>query len=240
MQQIDYFDLFAFTWFLACWIGYTLYSDYGAVKGINLVGAMARQRRQWMRMMLGRDNRVIDLQIIRNLNRIAAFFASTSMLILAGLITVLGSTDKAVRMVATVPLVSELSLLQWELRLLAMILIFVYAFFKFSWTIRQLSYTAIQIGAMPPANALTDDCYRRADSIADIATLAAKHSNRGLRGYYFASALSTSFIHPAALIVASTWVVLVLYRREFRSQTHENLRASEAQAAGTSMGSANG
>jgi len=238
VHQIDYIDLFAFAWFLACWIGYTLYSDYGAAKGNNLVGAMARQRRQWMRMMLGRDNRVVDLQIVRNLNRIATYFASTSMLILAGLVTVLGSTDKAVRIVATVPLVSELTLLQWELRLLAMVLIFVYAFFKFSWTIRQLSYVAIQIGAMPPANAVTEDCYRRADSIADIATLAAKHSNRGLRGYYFASALSTSFIHPAALIIASTWVVLVLYRREFRSQTHENLRASEAPA-GTSMGAAN-
>jgi len=230
VHQIDYIDLSAFAWFLACWIGYTLYSDYGATKGKNLVGAMARQRRQWMRMMLGRDNRVLDLQIVRNLNRIATYFASTSMLILAGLVTVLGSTDKAVRIVSTVPLVSELTLVQWEMRLVGMILIFVYAFFKFSWTIRQLSYAAIQIGAMPPANAVTEDCYRRADSIADIATLAAKHSNRGLRGYYFASALSTSFIHPAALIVASTWVVLVLYRREFLSQTHANLRASEAPA----------
>lgn len=236
MHQIDYIDLSAFVWFLACWIGYTLYSDYGAAKGNNLVGAMARQRRQWMRMMLGRDNRMVDLQIVRNLNRIAAFFASTSMLILAGLVTVLGSTDKAVRIVATVPLVSDLTLVQWEMRLVAMILIFVYAFFKFSWTIRQLSYVAIQIGAMPPSTAVTEDCYRRADNIADIATLAAKHSNRGLRGYYFASALSTSFIHPAALIVASTWVVLVLYRREFMSQTHEKLRASEAPASETANG----
>jgi uncharacterized membrane protein len=236
VQQLDHIDLLAFAWFLACWIGYTLYSDYGAAKGNNLVGAMARQRRQWMRMMLGRENRVVDLQIVRNLNRIAAFFASTSMLILAGLVTVLGSTDKAVRIVATVPLVSGLTPLQWELRLLGMILIFVYAFFKFTWTIRQLSYVAIQIGAMVPSNAVSEDCYRRADDIADIATLAAKHSNRGLRGYYFASALSTAFIHPAALIIASTWVVLVLYRREFRSQTHAHLRASEAPASGAADG----
>jgi uncharacterized membrane protein len=236
VPQIDPIDLFAFIWFLACWIGYTLYSDYGAARGVNLVGAMARQREQWMGMMLGRDNRMVDLQIVRNLNRIAAFFASTSMLILAGLATVLGSTDKAVRIVATVPLVSDLTLLQWELRLIGMILIFVYAFFKFSWTIRQLSYVAIQIGAMAPSTALTEDCKRRAQSIAEIATLAAKHSNRGLRGYYFATALSASFIHPMALIVASTWVVLVLYRREFRSQTHAKLRESEATATGGGNG----
>lgn len=234
--QIDPIDLFGFVWFLACWIGYTLYSDYGAVRGDNLVGAMARQREQWMRQMLGRENRMVDLQIVRNLNRIAAFFASTSMLILAGLVTVLGSTDKAVRIVATVPLISELTLLQWEMRLIGMILIFVYVFFKFSWAIRQLSYVAIQIGAMSPSTALDDNCYRRAERIAEIATLAAKHSNRGLRGYYFATALSASFIHPVALIVASSWVVLVLYRREFRSQTLANLRASEAPSSGAADG----
>lgn len=232
MPQIDPIDLFAFVWFLACWIGYTLYSDYGAMRGVNLVGAMARQREQWMRMMLGRENRMVDLQIVRNLNRIAAFHASTSMLILAGLVTVLGATDRAVRIVATVPLVSELTLLQWELRLIGMTLIFVYAFFKFSWAIRQLSYVAIQIGAMAPSTALNEHCQRRADSIAEIATLAAKHSNRGLRSYYFATALSASFIHPVALIVASTWVVVVLYRREFRSRTHAKLRESEAPATG--------
>jgi len=238
VPEIDHIDLFAFVWFLACWIGYTLYSDYGAAKGNNLVGAMARQREQWMRQMLGRENRMVDLQIVRNLSRIAAFFASTSMLILAGLVTVMGATDKAVRIVATVPLISELTLLQWEMRLIGMILIFVYAFFKFSWAIRQLSYVAIQIGAMVPSSVLDEDCYRRSDCIARIVTLAAKHSNRGLRGYYFATALAASFIHPVALIVAATWVVIVLYRREFRSHTLAILRASEAPAK--SAGAADG
>lgn len=227
MPNIDHLDLFAFAWFLMCWVGYTMYSDHGATKGNNLVGAMASQRVQWMHQMLGRDNRMVDIQIVRNLNRIASFFASTSILILAGLVTVLGSTDKAVRIVATVPLISELTLLQWEMRLIGLTLVFVYAFFKFSWSIRQLSYCSIQIGAMVPSTQITDDCFRRADCIAGIMTLAAKHSNRGLRSYYFGTALSASFIHPVALIVAATWVVVVLYRREFRSRTVEMLRASE-------------
>lgn len=230
MPEINHLDLFAFAWFALCWVGYTMYSDHGAEKGNNLVGAMASQRVQWMHQMLGRENRMVDIQIVRNLNRIAAFFASTSMLILAGLVAALGSTDKAVRIVATVPFVSELSTLQWEMRLIAMTLIFVYAFFKFSWTIRQLSYCSIQIGAMVPSTKLDDDCFRRADCIAEIMTLAAKHSNRGLRAFYFATALSASFIDPIALIVAATWVVIVLYRREFRSKTVASLRASEEPA----------
>jgi uncharacterized membrane protein len=233
------FDLFAFAWFLLCWTGYTMYSDYAAAKGKNLVGAMARQREQWMRQMIGRDNRMVDIQIVRAVNRNSAFFASTSMLILAGLVTVLGSTDKAVRIVATVPLVSELTLLQWEMRLIGMVLIFVYAFFKFSWSIRQLSYCSVQIGAMTPSSKADEDCLRRSVYIASIATLAAKHFNRGLRAYYFAAALAASFIHPLALVVTASWVVLVLYRREFRSQTLAILKASE-RPAGEAAGEANG
>lgn len=229
MSQISPIDLFAFAWFMLCWIGYTVYSDRGAEKGgNNLVGVMARQREQWMRQMVGRDNRMADVAIVRLLIRTSTFFASTSMLILAGLLTVLGATEKTVHLVANVPLVSELTSFQWELRLLLLTLIFVYTFFKFSWSIRQLTYCAIQIGAMAPMAKADEDCFRRSACIANIATLAARHSNRGLRGYYFAAALAASFIHPVALIVAASWVVLVLYRREFRSNTVAILRDSEA------------
>lgn len=229
MLTISPIDLISFVCFLACWIGYTVYSDRAAGKGDNLVSAMARQREQWMRQMVGRDNRMVDVAIVRNLIRTSSFFASTSMLILAGLVTVLGATDKAVRIVATVPLVSELSLLQWETRLLGLTLIFVYSFFKFTWSIRQLSYCSIQIGAMVPAAKADASCLARSDSIARIATLAARHFNRGLRAYYFGVAFAAAFIHPIALIVSAVWVVLVLYRREFHSNTLAMLRDSEAR-----------
>ena len=33
------------------------------------------------------------------------------------------------------------------------------------------------------------------------------------------------FVHPALFVAATAWVVLVLYRREFRSRTRDVLRA---------------
>ena len=65
--------------------------------------------------------------------------------------------------------------------------------------------------------------------VAGLITLAAVHFNRGLRGFYFATALLAWFIHPVALIAASVWVVLVLYRREFHSRTLALLRESKPQ-----------
>ena len=228
MPQAVQIELLAFAWFIACWIGYTLYSDRTAGKGKGLVGAMERQREHWMRQMVARDNRMVDVAIVRNLTRTSSFFASTSMLILAGLVTVLGAMEKTVGAVSGLPLISQLTPLQWEVRLIALTMIFVYTFFKFTWSIRQLTYCSIQVGAMMPAGKADEDCIRRSASIARIATLAARHFNRGLRGFYFAAALAASFIHPAALIVATTLLVLVLYRREYHSNTLALISQSEA------------
>lgn len=226
MTNISQLDIAAIAWLFLCWAGYNFYTDrIGRERG-NLIGAMARQRGEWMRMMLGRENRMLDLQIIRNYTRTSTFFASTSMIVLAGLITVMGATDKAVRLVANLPFVSELSAIEWELRLLLLVLVFVYAFFKFVWSTRQISYCAVLVGAMAPSTQVDDECRDAAQDIANLATLAAIHFNRGVRAYYFATAMLAWFVHPVALMIAVTWVVIVLYRREFRSRTLSLLRDS--------------
>jgi uncharacterized membrane protein len=224
VSEISQLDFAAVIWLGFCWAGYNFYSDrFGRARG-NLIGTMATQRGAWMSMMLGRENRMLDLQIIRNLTRTSTFFASTSMLGLAGLITVMGSTETAVRLVANLPFVSELSPFEWELRLILLVLVFVYAFFKFVWSIRQISYCAVLIGAMAPSPEVDDRCRAMAQDIANLVTLAAIHFNRGIRAYYFATAMLAWFIHPVALMVTVSWVVIVLYRRDFRSRTLSLLR----------------
>lgn len=217
--ELPQLNIAAVIWLFLCWAGYNFYTDFmGRTKG-NLIGTMAKQRGSWMAMMLGRENRMIDLQIIRSLSRTSTFFASTSVLVLAGLITVLGATNKAIGLVANIPFVSELSAFEWELRLVLLVLVFVYAFFKFVWSIRQLSYCAVMIGGMAPSTEIDDACRTAAADIANLATLAAIHFNRGVRAYYFATAMFAWFIHPVALFISVTWVLFVLYRREFRSRT---------------------
>lgn len=224
MTVISHLDIAAIAWLFLCWGGYNFYTDrHGRERG-NLIGTMAKQRGAWMQMMLGRENRMLDLQIIRNVTRTSTFFASTSLIVLAGLITVMGATDKAVRLVANLPFVSELSALEWELRLLLLVLVFVYAFFKFVWSTRQISYCAVLVGAMAPSTQVDDGCRDAAQDIANLATLAAIHFNRGVRAYYFATAMLAWFVHPVALMISATWVVIVLYRREFRSRTLSLLR----------------
>ena len=86
-------DLLAPAWFLLCWVGYTYYAD-GERGQRNLTRVMHIYRALWARQMLERDNRMVDTQIIANLMRSASFFASTTVLIIAGLIAVLGARER--------------------------------------------------------------------------------------------------------------------------------------------------
>ena len=62
----------------------------------NLLSVRLEHRQFWIGEMIRRDIRIVDIQILRNIGRSYSFFASTSILVLAGLIDVLGVTDSAI------------------------------------------------------------------------------------------------------------------------------------------------
>lgn len=177
MIDLPVSDLLSLVWFVIVWVGYTVYADRHARRTQSLRAVMHAYREQWMREMLLRDNRVVDVNILRNLLQGVAFFASATLLVLAGLLTILGSTDRAIAIVRALPYAATTTLLQWELKLIVMCIIFVYAFFKFTWALRQFNYCSTLIGAAPKG---PDDTFAR--RAAEMATHASKDFNQGLRG----------------------------------------------------------
>lgn len=212
MNEIPLSDGLGLLWFLSLWAGYTLYADRFSRRKHSLRQAMHANRVAWMRRMLTRENRIMDVNILSNLLQSVSFFASTTLLILAGLLTILGSTDRVIEVVRALPFAAKITPIQWELRLLVLSVIFVYAFFKFTWALRQFNYCSVIVGAAPDG---VDDAYARRG--ADISTLASKDFNQGLRAYYFSLATLGWFLNPWVFAVATALVVLVLYVREYRS-----------------------
>jgi uncharacterized membrane protein len=179
---------------------------------------MHAYRALWTRQLLERDNRMVDTQIIANLMRSVSFFASTTMFIIAGLIAVIGARDRAMAVLAELPFAVESSPVLWDLKVLLLILVFVYAFFKFTWAFRHYNYCLVLVGCVPAPDRLTADSPRVAERLARIASSTARHFNRGIRAYYFGLAALSWFIDPWMFMLLSAWVVLVLHRREFRSR----------------------
>jgi len=103
--------------------------------------------------------------------------------------------------------------------------IFVYAFFKFTWSLRQYNYACILVGAAPFPNENIGKHEEFAKRAGDLIANAGRHFNMALRAYYFGLATISWFIHSGIFIVMTLWVVLVIFRREFRSHTVNNLSA---------------
>ncbi|HYZ27002.1 MAG TPA: DUF599 family protein [Geminicoccaceae bacterium] len=217
-------DLLAPAWFLLCWLGYTYLADREQSRG-SLMRTMYAYRALWARQLLHRDNRMVDTQIIANLMRSVSFFASTTMFIIAGLIAVIGARDRAMAVLAELPFAAESSPLLWDLKVLLLIVVFVYAFFKFTWAFRHYNYCLVLVGCVPAPDRLTEDSPKLAERLARIASATARHFNRGIRAYYFGLAALSWFIDPFLFMLLSAWVVLVLYRREFRSRLLRMLAA---------------
>jgi len=226
-------DFLAFVWFLACWVGYTLFAERPRQAGANLMEALHEHRVRWMERMMERELRTSDVNILATLIRSDALFASTTIFILAGLMTVLGGVDTARALVSSLSFAVQASRQLWELKVLVLMLIFVYAFFKFVWSMRQFNFALVMIGAAPMREDVNaPDRPGFPERAARLITRGMNTLNRGFRAYYFGLATLTWFVQPWVFAVVCVWVVLVLYRREFRSITVQALIGPETGAAG--------
>lgn len=218
--SLTWLDIAGVVFFACSWIGYALFAERHARTVPSLHNTMDRYRREWMLRMIERDNRMVDVNIMRNLTRSSQFFASTTMLVLGALIALLGYVQQAMDVVSGLPFTVKASTRLLEIKVVMMVLIFVYAFFKFSWAIRQLGFSSTLIGAAPkPPKENPEQYAARINRIAAVTSYAGTNFNDGLRAYYFALAGMTWFLHPYLMLIATAWVVYVLYHREFSSRT---------------------
>jgi uncharacterized membrane protein len=169
--------------------------------------------------LLERSNRMPDVSLLGNLMRSVSFFASTSLLVLAGLIAVFGAIDDVINIIQGFPYAQQVSPEFTKLKLIVLVLIFIYAFFKLVWSLRQYNSTVIMVGAAPDVFEADEDLFSYANNLGIVLNRATRHFIEGMRGFEFALAALAWFIHPLLFILATILVSLVVYRREFASKT---------------------
>lgn len=136
----------------------------------------------------------------------------------------LGASDRALSLLADLPLVQQASQGMSEIKLLCLALVFVYAFFTFSWCMRQYNFAAVLVGSAPMiGERQVSELERKAfaSRAARVLSLAANQFNLGLRSYYFGMAMLSWFVSPWMFMLLSIGVVFILYRREFHSHVLE-------------------
>jgi uncharacterized membrane protein len=210
-------DLAALVWFLIVWLGYGWFADHVPGRAIGLNHHMVTLRQAWMERMLERDNRIVDSQLVGHTIHGVTFFASTTMLVLAGLIGVFEGLDHIYGVATGLSFVVKTSEAFFGAKLALLIALFVHGFFKFTWSLRQFTYLLALIGSAPLAPVPQPQRTRSACVIAGMLTQAIASFTAGLRAYYFAFAALAWFVQPWLFIASTTGMLAVLINRQVRS-----------------------
>jgi uncharacterized membrane protein len=221
-SALPWWEWLALTWFFVAWIGYARFAVHRAAVQPSLLAEGNRERRLWMLQSTKREVRVIDGIVVQSLSTSPSFFASTTLLIVGALLALLGSSEQASALVKELPFAVRTSQLVLDLKLILLTGIFIYAFFRFTWSLRQYSIGALMVAAAPDHEEFErlGDAERErfAGRAGGVVGLAAESFNDGLRAYYFAFAAAAWLLSPFAFALASAVVVAVLYMREFHSE----------------------
>jgi uncharacterized membrane protein len=224
MPMFSTLDYVALAWFIGAWAVYsiTLSLTERRMQGLN--SEMNRYRDVWMFQMLAREHahgrrpdrggaaerhRLLRLDLAdRHRRRTDA----------------VALVDVILEVVAALPIGVKMTPVQWEAKTMGLAIIFVYAFFKFGWAYRLYNYVAIMVGATPPAKDKdTPEAKAHAERVGRLCEVAGRHFNRGQRAFFFALGYLGWFISPWLLMVTSIAVAVVLWRRQFASDSRRAL-----------------
>jgi len=222
MTALTTLDMLALAWFLVAWLGYSIVIEKTGKGRTGLNALMNNYRDDWMERLLARDMRMVDAQVTAALQNGTAFFASTSLIAVGGTLSLLRAADTVMPVLAELPYGVAPSRELWDLKMLGLTVIFVYAFFKFAWSYRLFNYFAIMVGAAPPPEekdtaAAKTFAHRAAKLCAD----AGRHFNRGQRAFFFALGYLGWFLGPVPLAITTAGTLVVMWRRQFSSDARK-------------------
>jgi uncharacterized membrane protein len=213
-----YLDITAISIFLILWMGYPQISRFIHPKKENLQNVTHKHRIEWMHNALFREDKGFDMLNIANIIRVVLFFASTSILIVAAIIPLVSYSSKLESFIKKIPFSKTESMVVIEYKILLFALIFIYAFFKATWSLRQYNYASIMLLSTPLFKVRNKKSYYFAKRNAGIFSNASRHFSMSINSYYFGIAALTWLVNPYIFIFASTLTFAVLFRREFLSK----------------------
>ena len=224
-------DCFALFWFLLMWIGYDRFADSWSNSHASLLRHVNEARRDWMLRLTYRENRIADVALMANLSSSPTFFASTTIIIIGGLFAMLGGNSKVVNVVQEIPFSVHVTEEVWNVKIIVLISVFVFAFFRFTWALRQFNFCSILIGSAPNLAEYKDGPDAARADFAKMLPMSLQPSIEFYDENRFCAAASvqdnvlfgriasdmTWFVQPWLFMIATTVVVAVLYSREFHS-----------------------
>jgi uncharacterized membrane protein len=203
------FDWLALALFVLCWLGYGPLLALLARRSGTLNDDMLVVRRVWMTAMTHRETRLVDSNLMGHTINSGGFFASTNLLLIAAVASVLFGGEQAMAGFASVG-AEDVPTKVLVAKLALMLICLARGLLDFIWSIRQLNYALALIGAAPEMHTEADRV-ALGDAAAGLLNPALSAFSQGVRGYYFALAAAAWLFGPLwlALGVAAVFCLMV-------------------------------
>lgn len=190
------------------------------------IGISNHMRTRWVARVMGENRDVLAVQTLRNLTMAASFLASTAIMVDLWLMNaVLGDSSRE----NTFKILADDSFSMekwWILKLLVLIIIFMFCFFNFTLSIRYYNLVAVYINVAPDDSNIR--YFQKPGFFIDMSQLpnvgaglrpvaetlnrGAAHYTLGMRGYYFVIPFSL-WLFGAGWFLFGTLSMLVVLRR---------------------------
>ncbi|MEO0829285.1 MAG: DUF599 domain-containing protein [Pseudomonadota bacterium] len=215
LDLFDWTDFAAVALLLVGWQAVSWRIEHPSASHPSITRIMSGYRHRWMKEMITREPRIFDAQVMSSLRQGTAFFASTALISIGGVLA-LASNPAPLEGFAETFGTEVPTPVVWQIKLLLVILCLTNGFLKFVWSNRLFGYCAVLMGAVP--NDPNDpEAQVFATKAAQINVRSAINFNRGLRSMYFALAALAWLIGAIPLAIASAFTLWVLWNREFSS-----------------------
>ncbi|MDQ7812787.1 DUF599 family protein [Brevundimonas sp.] len=202
-------DGLALALFFLCWLGYGPLLAVLARRSGSLNDDMTVVRRAWMMAMTHREVRIVDSQLMGHTINSGGFFASTNLLLIAAVASVLFGGEQAMQGFAAVG-AEPASTGLLEAKLALVLICLARGLLDFIWSIRQMNYALALIGAAPELHSEADRV-ALGEAAGSLLNPALSAFSQGVRGYYFALAAAAWLFGPLwlALGVVAAFCLLV-------------------------------
>ena len=218
------FDWLALALFILCWLGYGPLLAQLARRSGTLNDDMVIIRRVWMTAMTHREIRLVDSNLMGHTINSGGFFASTNLLLIAAVASVLFGGEQAIAGFASVG-AEDVPIRLLEAKLALVLVCLARGLLDFIWSIRQLNYALALIGAAPEVHTEADRV-ALGEAAADLLNPALSAFSQGVRGYYFALAAAGWLFGPGWLALGVTAAFCLLVWRQAGSPAARAVRSA--------------
>jgi len=173
------------------------------VQAVNIIARTA-----WVETIMKEGKDILAVQTLRNSTMAATFLASTSVLLIIGVITLSGQGDKLENTWHALNILGSKHSELWLGKLLILLLDLFVAFFNFSMAVRVFNHVGYMINVPLALN-------HKMISPAHVAihlNRAGKFYSNGMRAYYFTVPLVFWLFGPHFMLLSTLGLIVVLYR----------------------------